>query len=54
MNSIIFSQIHMLCKAIAPSPYGMVTEKEDVEEQLDLDELTSLKLLRWLIIHKKR
>lgn len=38
MNSMTFSQIHMLCKTIAPSPYGMVPEKEDAEEQLDLDE----------------
>lgn len=54
MNSITFYQIHMLSKAIAPSPYGMVPKKEDAEEQLDLDELTSLKHLRWLLIHKKR
>lgn len=53
MNSTTFSQIHMLNKAIAPSPYGMVLEKEEAEEQLDLDELTRLKLLRWLLTHKR-
>lgn len=31
----------------------MVPEKEDAEEQLDLDDLTWLKLLGWLLTHER-
>lgn len=47
MDSTTFSPVHMLNKVLTHLARGMVPE------QLDLDEITKLKLFGWLLIHKR-